>query len=51
VAAGYLEEEFAALGASFDRRGRALEIAIDAMKQAWTGEPVDADGPPAVPAC
>jgi probable F420-dependent oxidoreductase len=45
VAAGYLEEEFAALGASFDRRGRALEAAIDAMKQAWTGEPVDAGGP------
>lgn len=45
VAAGYLEEEFAALGAPFGRRGRTLEDAIAAMKLAWSGEPVDADGP------
>jgi probable F420-dependent oxidoreductase len=41
VAAGYLEREFAALGAPFANRGARLDRAIDAMKQAWTGEPVE----------
>jgi probable F420-dependent oxidoreductase len=45
VAAGYLEEEFAALGVPFERRGRTLEAAIAAMKLAWAGAPLDADGP------
>jgi alkanesulfonate monooxygenase SsuD/methylene tetrahydromethanopterin reductase-like flavin-dependent oxidoreductase (luciferase family) len=34
VAAGYLEGEFAALGAPFADRGARLDRAIDAMKQA-----------------
>jgi probable F420-dependent oxidoreductase len=41
VGAGYLEEEFAAVGASFEDRNDALDSAIVAMKRAWTGESVD----------
>jgi probable F420-dependent oxidoreductase len=44
VAAGYLEGEFAALGAPFQDRGAALDAAIAAMRLAWTGQPVVADG-------
>jgi probable F420-dependent oxidoreductase len=44
VAAGYLAPEFAALGASFPDRGAALDAAIAAMKQAWTGREVTARG-------
>jgi len=44
VAAGYLEAEFAALGVPFGARGALLDEAIDAMKQAWTGMAVTADG-------
>jgi probable F420-dependent oxidoreductase len=42
VAAGYLEPEFEALGTSFERRGALLDEALAAMKQAWTGAPVEA---------
>jgi probable F420-dependent oxidoreductase len=45
VAPGYLAGEFAALGASLDDRGARLDEAIDAMRAAWTGEPVHLDGP------
>jgi probable F420-dependent oxidoreductase len=45
VAAGYLAPEFAALGARFSGRGAALDEALAAMKRAWTGEPVVAEGP------
>ena len=41
VGAGYLEAEFAALGADFDSRNDALDQALVAMKAAWTGEVVD----------
>jgi probable F420-dependent oxidoreductase len=41
VAAGYLEGEFEALGAPFADRGARLDRTIDAMTQAWTGDPVD----------
>lgn len=41
VGAGYLEEEFAALGADFAGRNDALDVAIVTMKRAWTGESVD----------
>jgi probable F420-dependent oxidoreductase len=41
VGAGYLEGEFAALGADFERRNDVLDEAIMTMKAAWTGEPVD----------
>lgn len=43
--AGYLEPEFRALGADFERRNEALDGALDLMKRIWTGEPVDASGP------
>ena len=41
VGAGYLEGEFAAVGADFDRRNDVLDDAIRTMRAAWTGEPVD----------
>jgi probable F420-dependent oxidoreductase len=44
LAAGYLQPEFEALGADYRRRGRVLDEAIDLMREAWTGEPVDAAG-------
>ena len=44
VAAGYLAGEFAALGAPYEDRGAALDAAIAAMRQAWTGQQVEADG-------
>lgn len=60
VAAGYLAPEFAALGAlgtggtggtgeggagGFEARGAVLDVALAAMKDAWTGQPVVAEGP------
>jgi probable F420-dependent oxidoreductase len=44
VAAGYLEPEFAALGADFANRNGVTDEAIDAIRAAWTGEPVDLAG-------
>ena len=41
VGAGYLEGEFAAVGADFARRNDVLDDAIRTMRAAWTGEPVD----------
>ncbi|GAA1970504.1 LLM class F420-dependent oxidoreductase [Nocardioides panacihumi] len=43
MAAGYLETEFHALRADFDRRGKLLDEGIAAMRAVWTG--VDHDGP------
>ncbi|MFK7897092.1 MAG: TIGR03619 family F420-dependent LLM class oxidoreductase [Myxococcota bacterium] len=40
VGAGYLEGEFAALGAPFSDRNDRSDDALDAMKAAWTGESV-----------
>jgi probable F420-dependent oxidoreductase len=40
VGAGYLESEFAAIGADFDRRNDMLDEAIRTMRSAWSGEPV-----------
>ncbi len=37
VGAGYLEGEFAALGADFTRRNELTDEALAAMKQAWSG--------------
>lgn len=45
VAAGYLEPEFAALGAVFEGRGERLEQSIELVKLAWMGTPVHASGP------
>ncbi|GMU77875.1 MAG: LLM class F420-dependent oxidoreductase [Acidimicrobiia bacterium] len=44
VGAGYLEGEFAALGADFDARNELTDEAIVAMRRAWTGESVVAAG-------
>jgi probable F420-dependent oxidoreductase len=44
VAAGYLEPEFAALGADFANRNDVADEAIDAIRAAWTGEAVDLEG-------
>lgn len=44
VAAGYLPDEFAALGAPFEARGRLLEESVGAMELAWSGKPVEARG-------
>ena len=41
VGAGYLEGEFAAVGADFAARNDVLDGAIRTMRAAWTGEPVD----------
>ncbi|MGF1598004.1 MAG: TIGR03619 family F420-dependent LLM class oxidoreductase [Acidimicrobiales bacterium] len=41
---GWLAEEFAALGVPFDRRGARADEYLDAMRQAWTGEPVEFRG-------
>lgn len=55
--AGYLREEFAALGVDFDRRGEILDDALAVMKAVWRGESVSlrgagwvADGHTALPA-
>lgn len=44
VAAGYLEGEYAALGADFESRNASTDEALVAMKQAWRGESVKLDG-------
>lgn len=41
VGAGYLEGEFAAVGADFAGRNDALDDAIRTMRAAWSGQPVD----------
>ncbi len=38
VAAGWLREEFDALGLDFESRGRTLDESLDVLKAAWTGE-------------
>jgi probable F420-dependent oxidoreductase len=37
VGAGWLQEEFAALGVDFERRGSQLEDSIATLRRAWTG--------------
>src|SRR5436309_59134 len=41
VGAGYLEPEFAALGADFDARNDVLDDALRTMASAWMGDEVD----------
>lgn len=43
VGAGWLEEEFDALGVPFERRGRRLDAYIAALRALWTGEEVTLD--------
>lgn len=40
VGPGYVEEEFAAIGADFHRRGRATDRALEVLRQVWTGEEI-----------
>ena len=44
VATGYLEGEFAALGADFDERNERTDEAIEAIKRAWTEDGVRLEG-------
>lgn len=44
VGAGYLEPEFAALGAQFAARGKRNDEVIAAMTAAWRGEPLAMEG-------
>jgi probable F420-dependent oxidoreductase len=44
VAAGYLEGEFAALGADFAARNETCDEGLRALRAAWTGEPVALEG-------
>ncbi len=44
VAAGYLQAEFAALGADFENRNDVTDEAIDAIRAAWSGEAIDLEG-------
>jgi probable F420-dependent oxidoreductase len=45
VGAGYLEGEFRALGADFERRNEVTDDSLVALKQAWSGAAVKRDGP------
>jgi len=45
VAAGYLEGEYAALGADFGRRNETTDQALVAIKRAWTEESISLSGP------
>jgi len=40
VGAGYMAEEFAALGVNFRERGALLDEAIAVLRASWTGEPL-----------
>ncbi|WP_436777408.1 LLM class F420-dependent oxidoreductase [Yinghuangia sp. YIM S09857] len=40
VAAGYMESEFQALGVDYARRNALFDQCLEAMKLAWSGEPV-----------
>jgi probable F420-dependent oxidoreductase len=43
VGAGWLAEEFAALGVPFEDRGRRLDAYIEALRALWSGEEVTLD--------
>lgn len=44
IGTGWLRDEFDAVGASFETRGRRTDDAIDALRRLWTGTPTSADG-------
>jgi alkanesulfonate monooxygenase SsuD/methylene tetrahydromethanopterin reductase-like flavin-dependent oxidoreductase (luciferase family) len=48
VAAGYVQSEFAMFGRSLADRPRLVEEGVRVLKQAWTGEPFDYQGRPAL---
>jgi probable F420-dependent oxidoreductase len=45
VAAGYLRDEFDAVGAGFDDRGKRLDAALRLLGEIWQGDSVTAEGP------
>jgi probable F420-dependent oxidoreductase len=45
MGAGYLQQEFEVLGASFADRGKRFDASIRAMRNAWTGEVAEYDDP------
>lgn len=44
LAVGYRPEEYAMFGRSFPGRGKRMEACIEALRQAWTGEPFEFEG-------
>jgi alkanesulfonate monooxygenase SsuD/methylene tetrahydromethanopterin reductase-like flavin-dependent oxidoreductase (luciferase family) len=44
LAVGYRPEEYAMFGRSFPGRGRRMEASIEALRQAWKGEPFEFEG-------
>jgi alkanesulfonate monooxygenase SsuD/methylene tetrahydromethanopterin reductase-like flavin-dependent oxidoreductase (luciferase family) len=44
TAVGYVEQEFAQFGRTFKGRGRRMDECLEAMKNAWTGEPFEYQG-------
>lgn len=45
VGAGWIREEFDALGVAFETRGRRMDEMIDALRDLWSGEMVTHRGP------
>jgi alkanesulfonate monooxygenase SsuD/methylene tetrahydromethanopterin reductase-like flavin-dependent oxidoreductase (luciferase family) len=43
-AVGYRPEEYAMFGRDMAGRGRRMEVCLEALRQAWTGEPFDFEG-------
>ena len=44
IGAGWLREEFTALGVPFERRGRLMDSAMAVLRDCWTGRPVGGAG-------
>ena len=44
VGSGWLEEEFAILGQPWQGRGRYMDEAIEILRAAWTGDPIEHHG-------
>jgi len=44
IGSGYLRSEYAAVGASFESRGAAMDEALAVLRLAWSGKPVTYEG-------
>jgi probable F420-dependent oxidoreductase len=44
IGSGYMRSEYAAVGSPFETRGAAMDEAIEVMRLAWSGEPVNYQG-------
>jgi alkanesulfonate monooxygenase SsuD/methylene tetrahydromethanopterin reductase-like flavin-dependent oxidoreductase (luciferase family) len=44
LAVGYVEDDFAPLGADYKTRGQTMEELVPFLRQAWTGEPFEHNG-------